>query len=382
MLRLVLLRILESYFRHRWLYLLPIVLAGVMGAYYVMNEKPSYYAQGVLYVQNESYLASLTNVRDSSGSWWVTAAQTASQDLNELLKTDAFIRAVIQQTDLENKMDEGQTAVKTIIDETRKSIWVYPLGDNQIVVSATREEPEIAYQLVNAVVEGYLQWQINAQLAESETAQTFFNDVIKTYEEELTAAREEMKQYLETHPSPLRGDRPGAEQIEIDRLQSAIDLASTRYATALDKEESTRLAMAQIKSDTRQKYYLIDAPRMPDKPNASLKDKAIKGAIFLAAGVVLSVGAIVGAAVLDRSLRLPIDVSHRLDLPVLSLVPDAAPRRKWYQFRRRPKVDEHEQSEGADTLKEEAGLMSSGQSGKSIDAGQESQGDKKADMIR
>ncbi|MGB4870128.1 MAG: hypothetical protein WBP47_08760, partial [Candidatus Promineifilaceae bacterium] len=204
MLRLVILRILESYFRHRWLYLLPIVLSVALAAYFVVNEKQSYYAQGVLYVQNESYLASLTNVTDNSGSWWVTAAQTASQDLNELLQTDAFVRAIIQQTDLEAKMNEGDTAVKTLIDETRKSIWVFTLGDNQIVVSATREQPEIAYQLVNAVVEGYVQWQINAQLSESETAQNFFNDLIKTYEDELNAAREEMKLYLVAHPAPLR----------------------------------------------------------------------------------------------------------------------------------------------------------------------------------
>ena len=353
MIRLVLLRILESYFRHRWLYLLPIVLTSALAVYFLLNEKPTYYAQGVLYVQNESYLASLTNVRDNSASWWVTAAQTASQDLNELLQTDAFVRAIIQQTDLEADMTEGQTAVKELIDNTRESVRVYPLGENQIVVSATREEPEIAYQLVSAVVEGYLQWQINAQLAESETAQTFFSDVIQTYEAELSAAREEMKRYLETHPAPLRGDRPGGEVIEIDRLQAAIDLASTRYATALDKEENTRLAMAQIKSDARQKYFLIDAPRMPDKPNTSLKDIVIKAVIFLAAGVVLSVVAIVGAAIIDRSLRLPIDVSHRLHLPVLSLVPDASVRRKWYQFREKRSVEEMERVE---SLQGEPGL--------------------------
>ncbi|MCA9873790.1 MAG: lipopolysaccharide biosynthesis protein [Ardenticatenaceae bacterium] len=378
MIRLVILRILESYFRHRWLYLLPIVLTSALAVFYFLHEKPTYYAQGVLYVQNESYLASLTNVRDNSASWWVTAAQTASQDLNELLQTDAFVRAFIQQTDLEADMGEGQTAVKKLIDETRKSIRVYPLGENQIVVSATREEPEIAYQLVNAVVEGYLQWQINAQLSESETAQAFFNDVIKTYEAELSSARDEMKQYLETHPAPLRGDRPGGEVIEIDRLQGAIDLASTRYATALEKEESTRLAMAQIKSDARQKYFLIDAPRLPDKPNTSVKDIAIKSAIFLAAGFILSGAAIVGAAIIDRSLRLPIDVTHRLDLPVLSLVPDASVRRKWYQFRKKRQTEEFERLE---TLKEEPAIAPSVQAGELVMTEESSLDEKKADMI-
>lgn len=373
MLRLVILRILESYFRHRWLYLLPIVLSVALAAYFVVNEKQSYYAQGVLYVQNESYLASLTNVTDNSGSWWVTAAQTASQDLNELLQTDAFVRAIIQQTDLEAKMNEGDTAVKTLIDETRKSIWVFTLGDNQIVVSATREQPEIAYQLVNAVVEGYVQWQINAQLSESETAQNFFNDLIKTYEDELNAAREEMKLYLVAHPAPLRGDRPGGEQIDIDRLQGAIDLASSRYATALDKEESSRLSIAQIQSDARQKYFLIDAPRMPTEPSNSLRDKAIKAAVFLVAGAFLSIAAIVGSAIIDRSMRLPIDVSHRLDLPVLALIPDVMPRRRWYQRRKKAQKEVVDLQE---EMKEETAIMPSGQLNDLTEIQNERKGDK------
>lgn len=323
MIRLVILRILESYFRHRWLYLLPIVLMTVLGVIFVLVTKPTYTAKGVLYVETQSYLASLTDLRDSGSSWWTTPAESVNQEISELLQTDAFIRAIIQRTSLEEKMDEGSGVVDTLIEETRKNVWPTPLGNNQLQVNAVHEDPEISYQIVNAVIEGYLQWRVNADIAESEVAQSFFTDLIDTYSADLTAAREAMRNYVNAHPVPLRGDRPAEEVMEISRLQGEIDLSASRYATALDKEEETRLAMAQIESDARQTYFLIDAPTIPENPDTSLRKLALSGGIFTVIGVFLSFGLVVGAALLDRSFRFPIDVIHRLELPVLTMIPEA-----------------------------------------------------------
>ncbi len=342
MLRLVVLRLLESYFRHRWLYLLPIVSMIGLAAYFVMNSEQKYFATGVLYVQNESYLSSLTNVRDSDAAWFLSAAEVTSSELNELLQTDAFVRAIIQETDLEKEMIGGESVVDDLIEQTRTSVWAFPSGDNQLVVGSQHEDPQIAYHLVNAVIEIYLRWQINAEQSESETANSFFGDVIELYESELAAARDEMRQYLEAHPLPIRNDRPETEQLEISRLQNAIDLSATRLATALDKEENTRLAMAQIESDTRQNYFLIDAPSVPVEPKGSIKDIAIQVAIFVGVGIALSLAAVIGAAIIDRSFRFPIDVTNRLDLVVLSTIPDITPHYKWYQFRRKRAAREKE----------------------------------------
>lgn len=324
MVRLVMLRILESYFRHRWLYLLPIVLMTALGVVFVLLTKPTYTAKGVLYVETQSYLATLTDLRDSGASWWTTPAESVNQEISELLQTDAFIRAIIQRTSLEEEMDGGSAVVDTLIEETRRNVWPSPLGNNQLQVNAVHEDPEIAYQIVTAVIEGYLQWRVNADLAESEVAQSFFSDLIETYSVNLAAAREAMRNYVEAHPVPLRGDRPAEEAMEISRLQGEIDLAASRYATALDKEEETRLAMAQIESDARQTYFLIDAPTIPDTPDTSLRKLALSGGIFTVVGVFLSAGLIVGVALIDRSFRFPIDVINRLELPVLTMVPEAA----------------------------------------------------------
>ena len=328
MVRLVLLRFLESYFRHRWLNLLPVVIMlGVAGASFA-TATPVYIARGGLYVKKESFLASLTSIRENGFSW-VTPAQATVDEIKELQQTDAFVRAVVALTDLEAELSQStSTGVVRIIGEVRTSVWVQPLGSNLIQVGVVHEQPETARQLAAALIETYLQWKINTAREESVAAQAFFAQLIDKYQTDLDLARQEMQSYLETYPEPIRGDRPPGQVIQIERLQAVTDLAATRLRNALDKDEDARLAMSQAESDARDTYLIIDAPRAPDKPETSSKDALIGGMIFLAAGVALCLFAVVGGVIVDRSFRFPIDVRHATDLPVLAVVPDIKTKRR------------------------------------------------------
>ena len=128
MLRLFFLRVMESYFRHRWLYLLPIVIMVVAAFVYYFTLKPLFVARGVLYIQSESLLETLTDFTDNSGSYWISPSQSTANEMNELLQTAAFVRAVIQQTDLEQAMTGGQSVIQQNIKETRDDLMVYALA--------------------------------------------------------------------------------------------------------------------------------------------------------------------------------------------------------------------------------------------------------------
>lgn len=323
MLRLLLLRFLESYFRHRFLNLLPIALLIGVSVLSVLKVKPVYISRGGLYVQKESLLASLTSLKDS-GFAWVTPADATVDEFKEMIQTDAFVRAVIEQTDLETELTDAPTEADQMYQDVRMAVWVQALGKNLIQIGATHGKAEVAHQLATATVETYLQWKINTDQQESISAQAFFADLIKTYEADLETARQQMQSYLEDHPAPLRGDRPPAELIEIERLQAVINVAADRLSNAQEKEESARLAMAQAESKARQSYLVVDAPAFPFTPENSKKTAVMGAVIQVVVGVILAVVLIVVGALIDRSLRFPIDVRHGLDLPVLATVPDVA----------------------------------------------------------
>ncbi|HEU4325437.1 MAG TPA: lipopolysaccharide biosynthesis protein [Roseiflexaceae bacterium] len=323
MVRLVTLRLLESYFRHRWLNLLPLVLMVALAAAYLTITPPKYRAAGALYVQRETLLTTLTT--ENQPFSWVTPAQTTANELRELTQTDAFVRAALQQTPLEGRLAEGPQAVEETIRNFREAVLFTPLGDNLVQFSATDPSPETAQKLAQATIDTFLQWKLNADNRDSIVAQEFFTQQLEPYERELQEARDEMDSYLRANPDPLRGERPTEEQIQIRLLQSNIDQAADRLSSAMEKHESARLAQAKAESDVRQNYTVVDAPGLPSRPATSLTDRAKTAAPFLAVGLILALAGIVGGAVLDRSVRFAIDVRHGFDLPVLASLPDSAP---------------------------------------------------------
>lgn len=322
MLRLVLLRLLESYFRHRWLYLLPIVLMSAAAFVYVASMPPTYAVSGTLYVQNGNLLSSLTDIRPDGYSY-ITPAQAAMGELNQLLNAKAFLRAIIQKTDMEAKMAEDAASVADTLTEARNAIWLQELGSNLVMIAAQHEMPRTAQQLAEATIETYIQWKINLNREESVAAQNFFTDLIKTYQTQVEPARQALDNYLKTHPKPLQGDRLDEEAAEIKRLQNALDSAEERLRRAENQEESARLALTQAESTVRQSYFVVDAPTRPLTPERSMKEIFVTLAIFIIAGFGISVVGIMGGALLDDSLRFPIDVVHGLNLPVLTMIADS-----------------------------------------------------------
>ena len=128
MVRLVLLRILESYFRHRWLYLLPIVAMSAAAMIYIAIMPAKYVVNGTLYIQADNLLSSLTDIR-SDGYSYVTPAQATTGELYQLLNAKAFLRAIIQKTDMEAKMAEDEETAARTIDEAKNAIWLQELGN-------------------------------------------------------------------------------------------------------------------------------------------------------------------------------------------------------------------------------------------------------------
>jgi hypothetical protein len=135
--------------------------------------------------------------------------------------------------------------------------------------------------------------------------------------------------------------------MEIENLQAELEFAGTRLARALENAENVRLTESQVENNISQKYTLIDAPDLAEKPAVSRRQMAMNAGIFLAVGVLLSCIAVIGATVLELSFRFPVDVTHELDLPVLAVVPNATvliqkecSQKRWKKVRVSGKVQE------------------------------------------
>ena len=327
MMRLLLVRFLETYYRHRWLYWSPAFILLVVFGVSLYITKDAYIAHGTIWVQKQVLLASMTsNTQDSWG--YSTPADVTVAEATELMQSDAFVRAIVQQTSLEPELSKGVDATDRLFAMVRKAVWWTAVGNNLIEANASHERADVAQQLATGAIQTYLNWQINNDKQESQAAQTFFSERVKEYTQEADTARGALQSYLEAHPDPVRGDRPSLEQLRIDKLENDIKDADDRLSKAKASEESARLQLAQISSNVSQQYVSIDQPALPAKPEISRKKLALSGLIYLGAGVLLSILGVIGGMLLDTSLHFPGEVSQRLGLPALAVIPDMTRRGK------------------------------------------------------
>jgi hypothetical protein len=277
-----------------------------------------------------SSLASDTNTQ----AGWASPAQATSEDMNSLLQSDSFIRAVVAESDLEPEMNRGPRIANETVKEVRESVWTHTLGQNMVQVGAAHESPLVAQQLSTAVIQNYIRWRVNTGSSEGATAQGYFERLIPQYEADVQVARQDLQAYLLQHPDPVRGDRPTEETFQIERLQTAVQEAAQRLSQAVSNAEKARLAGDRTSLNVEQTYSVVDAPEAPTEPTVSRRRQALNLAVFILAGLALSLALVVGESLFDTSLRFPADAQQKLGLPVLGAIPQVRPEPKRKRERR------------------------------------------------
>jgi hypothetical protein len=314
------LRFLENYFRQRWLHVLPLVLLIAGGIFFW--SKPVYVSRGAIYVQNKTLLDALIQIRTQDNVFYPgnkvpTPAEITANEFKELAQTDAFVYAVLSQSDLNDKLARGPKEAQAAVKLYRESLFVEAEGDSLVRLSVEAESPQRAHQLAANTIIAYRSWKVSKDSQESGLAREFFEELLKPYEQELQQARAELQAFLEANPEPLQGERPIEEELQIKELQSGVDLANERLKNVLAKEESARLALAQTNQDVDQTYKIVDSPQVP-QITESLIYRAPYAAVFLVLGVLLSIISVTGSTLLNHSFLFPSDVVQELELPVLA----------------------------------------------------------------
>jgi hypothetical protein len=186
---------------------------------------------------------------------------------------------------------------------------------------ATNEDPQIAQHLAQSTIDAYVQSVIDAASSQSKAAVTFFDNLVTTYQGDITNAQQALDAFVAAHPTPALGQRPEDEQAQINSLDTNLTQAQTSYNTALGKRQDAQLSTEQTKADVGQRVKLVDAPRTPLAPQGKTKTMVASFATFLGLGLLLSVGAVVLATVLNHTLLTAADVKERLGVRVLAVVP-------------------------------------------------------------
>ncbi len=322
MLRLITLRVLESYFRRPFLSLLPLILLTIAGVVHIMTKAPEYITAGGISVRDEQGVTDVALDFGGGGlNWGETPSEKAISEFNELMASDSFVNAIMVNTDYVYELDDPDVDEIDVYDHIRETVWADKIGDNNFGIFGRADDPVLAQQAVQATIDAFFNFNINTGVRQKQNEVAFWTERYNEEKAEYEGAQAELTAYSAANPKPVRGEEDPVVALEKERLQAVANSAAERYEKARDTLDLATLAFRDEQTATADKYLILDSPSVPEKPTTSLSSNIVVLGIFMAIGALMGIIGVVGGAFLDRSFRYPVDVKESLELPVLGAIP-------------------------------------------------------------
>ena len=316
--RLATARLFEAIFRNRLLFILPFLVITGFGAYLTFTTLPQYRSAGTLFTSNSSFVADRTGLGGTE-NLYSSPAGFATADINGLMGTDVFLESVLIDADIE-LAPPGDRGLQ--YQFFRSTADIFPSNDNLVVVSVTIDEPIIAQALASAIIDRYLEFQIDRAIEESQAASEFFQGLESTIEDEVEEAEAALNTFMGEVGVTAADDLTPTQALAMGRLTEAEAAASARLADVRADIAAAELQSLQARTDVEQAFTVLDVPAVPDADEAGLTSDIIQVMAFAVFGLAIAAIGPVVASILDRSVLFSAELDH---LPI-EVVPVAHSR--------------------------------------------------------
>ncbi len=343
-------RLLETFFQHKLLLLLPpILITAIVAPLAVMNTPPAYESAVSVWIDRPAYLPN----RDPSSAW-ISPVMTQSARLGELLHTRAFITDVAQRTSLAPQLSSaaGQARAAALISS---GVTIggpppggapTPAGDHLLVIRVQAPTPQLAYELCKAIVDAYQEKSSTDQADQASVGVDFYTGRVQDAQQQLTKATLELRRY--TAARQASGVDASSDPSQPNFSAAMLDpklgaLQSNLQAAQLDLNNAQG-ALNQAQQDAvmsvqglQYGFQVMDAPDVPVAPINQLKKMVIYPIAAIIAGLGLTGLLLVILVAGDRSVRSELDLAPGLrslgSVPLLQL--KNVPRKLRYGATRR-----------------------------------------------
>jgi hypothetical protein len=174
-------KVLETFFRHVWQVLLPAALVPLLVIPgYLWLVPPQFESQAGIWADYPAYVKS-----SEDATRVTTAAQMQGNRLAELLRTRSFRDDVAKRTALASLVDtpEGEARLERLF---KRNATIAPNGDHLLIVRYRAETPQLAYEVVNALLAAFKDRVAQERAVQAKTAVTFY----EAYADQLQQAKD------------------------------------------------------------------------------------------------------------------------------------------------------------------------------------------------
>jgi capsular polysaccharide biosynthesis protein len=324
-------RYLEAFFRHKLLLITPVVLALVIGVWYVSSQPVAYQSSATVWFDTPLPNPSSVDITPQGA----TPAQGAQLVLQELLGTRQFLVKVGHEGPLgtylasHHATKRGPTALISKLASTVKggSGTTAPI-DNRIVstlapaFTATPVGPQVLRVTMTSWAAGAIPGTLTALISEytnevtsvrgsrDQASLAYYKTQLDDAQKNLASANSEVSDYQSSHPDATVLNDP-----TYDQLQRSAVVALNNYTTV--EQQYTQAGLALSNAESAGSVRTLDAPLAPFA--ISHRKKAIfAGVAALLVGVLVSVLALTALVSMDKTARVEEDLDDVEGLEVVA----------------------------------------------------------------
>lgn len=299
---------LEQYLRilgKRWWLIVLLMVVAAIGSYLATARQP------LSYRSTATLLLSPALTREALLADPATVTERLASTYARYLKTNAFARLVVEQSDLDLSPND-----------LVRSIDARVVGGTQFFeISATRNTPEDAQRVASVVTEYFIREILNQQREQERVRQA--TGTLTEQQLALVASLEADRSYYESEIADLR---VRVQSLEAQGPSESRNEALTDARAQLSSQEEkllqvlTNLVTLQPTVDTRQvnSITLIEAAPLSSTP---LSRGILQNVLFaLSAAAVLGFALAIGLEYLDFTLRTPEMLDEAYGMPTLGVL--------------------------------------------------------------
>jgi len=325
-------KLLEAFFRHKLLVLLPTILIPSIVAPIALLTTPAYFLTSVgVWVDRPTYL----DYKDGS-SPWITPAQYQVGRLGELLRTRAFQVDVAQRTSLASLVGTPANEAR-LFDLFGRGASVGAAGDNVMVVQFQAPTAQVSYEVAQALVSAYQEKMAADQADQSGAAVQFYQSRVEQAQQQLARTSQDLRRYVAAHQDSISGaisagTDPGSMQPlvpaalldpKLATLQSGVQSAQTDVNNAQSSLTQAQRDASAAMQGQQLRFQVLDPAQLPTAPTRQVKKMITYPIAGFVVGLALSGVLLVLLVATDRSVRSETDLGSGMrvvgTLPTLKL---------------------------------------------------------------
>jgi uncharacterized protein involved in exopolysaccharide biosynthesis len=324
-------KFLETFFRHKWLFLTPpVVIPLVVGVWTYLNAPTSYEATASISVSRPRYISYSDG---DPSSQWRTPAQLEIARIQELLTTRAFVMDIARRTSLAPFVGSPTSEVRIWSVVNAQQVRLLANGDHVVKVLVRSPRPDLSYEVVKALLDAHSEKTMADQAIQADVAISFYGARLQEVEATLAKSNAALRRYVATARPTTSGStraasdapRPTVVDPQLDELQSRAELDSNDVERARSVLEQARLQSMAAQQGRQLGFQVMDPPEVPIFRSRDRRAMMLAPIAGLLVGLILSGVVLVLLVATDRSLRTQTDLPEGSSilgaLPVLRRKP-------------------------------------------------------------